>query len=53
MNLFANLFLIWCLIFLGFRVRNFKFDVSSLEFVLEGREAIVGITLYKRGRFEF
>lgn len=31
----VTLFLIWCLPFFNFRLHNFKFNVSSLEFVWE------------------
>ena len=39
----VNLFLIWYLTFFDFCLRNFKFDVSSREFVREDGEVIVAI----------
>ena len=39
----VNSFLIWHLTFFDFCLRNFKFDVSSREFVWEDGEVIVGI----------
>ena len=41
----VKLFLIWCLTFcFYFCSCNFKFGISSLEFVWEDGEAIVGIS---------
>ena len=43
-----NLILIWCLNFF-YCLHNFKFDVSSQEFIVEDRRAIAGISLLYRG----
>ena len=43
-----NLILIWCLNFF-YCLHNFKFDVSSQEFIVEDRRAIAGTSLLEGG----